>query len=160
MRTSRQQLRLALLRSFALCTPFLRWPKGKGRRDDLRILLIRPDHIGDLLFATPAIRVLRQAFPDAYLACMVGPWAKAVLENNPYLDEIIVCSFPGFTRRPKGSVLAPYRMLYEWAAKLKAWHFDAAIVLRFDHWWGALLAYLAGVPYRLGYAIAECAPFL
>lgn len=160
MNISRQQLRLALLRSFALCTPFLRWQKGKRGRGGLRILLIRPDHIGDLLFATPAIRVLRTAFPDAYLACMVGPWAKAVLEHNPYLDEVIVCSFPGFTRRPKGSVFAPYRTLYEWAAKLKAWHFDVAIVLRFDHWWGALLAYLAGVPYRLGYAIAECAPFL
>ncbi|MBC7262505.1 MAG: glycosyltransferase family 9 protein, partial [Chloroflexi bacterium] len=28
------------------------------------------------------------------------------------------------------------------------------------HWWGALLAYLAGIPYRLGYAVAECEPFL
>lgn len=160
MRTSRQRLRLALLRAFAICTPFLRSPRQKARRAGLRILLIRPDHIGDLLFVTPAVRLLRTAFPDAYLACMVGPWAKAVLENNPHLDEIIVCPFPGFTRRPKDSLLAPYQLLYEWAAKLRAWCFDLAIVLRFDHWWGTLLAYLAGVPYRLGYAIAECAPFL
>lgn len=35
-----------------------------------------------------------------------------------------------------------------------------AIVLRFDHWWGALLAYLARIPRRIGYAIPECRPFL
>lgn len=38
--------------------------------------------------------------------------------------------------------------------------FDLAIVLRFDHWWGALLAYLAGIPRRVGYDIAEVRPFL
>ncbi|MBC7262547.1 MAG: glycosyltransferase family 9 protein, partial [Chloroflexi bacterium] len=98
MRTNRQRIRLALLRGFAACTPFLRRPREKARRNALHILLIRPDHIGDLLFTTPALRVLRKAFPDAHLACMVGPWAKAVVEHNPHLDEVILCQFPGFTR--------------------------------------------------------------
>jgi len=35
-----------------------------------------------------------------------------------------------------------------------------AVVLRFDHWWGALLAYLAGIPRRVGYGVAEVRPFL
>jgi len=35
-----------------------------------------------------------------------------------------------------------------------------AVVLRFDHWWGALLAYLAGIPRRVGYDVAEVRPFL
>lgn len=39
-----------------------------------RILLIRPDHIGDLLFTTPALRALHAAFPQAHIACLVGPW--------------------------------------------------------------------------------------
>ncbi|MBC7233094.1 MAG: glycosyltransferase family 9 protein [Chloroflexi bacterium] len=160
MPTNRQRLRLALLRIFATCTPFLQHPPRRARGDGLRILVIRPDHIGDLLFATPTLRVLRKAFPDAHLAGMVGPWAKAVVERIPHFNEVIICPFPGFTRRPKGSAFAPYRMLWEWANRLRTRHFDMAIVLRFDHWWGALLAYLVGIPYRLGYAVAECEPFL
>ncbi len=48
-------------------------PEGAGRRRPgaspapSRILLIRPDHAGDLLMATPAIRALRRALPEATL---------------------------------------------------------------------------------------------
>lgn len=160
MRTNRHHVRRTLLRTFAFCTPFLRDRAKRIEDSGLRILLIRPDHIGDLLFTTPALRVLRKAFPDAYLACMVGPWAKAVVEKSPHIDELIVCTFPGFTRQPKNSVFIPYQMAWKWAMALRARRFNMAVVLRFDHWWGALLAYLAGIPHRLGYAIAECEPFL
>jgi heptosyltransferase-2/heptosyltransferase-3 len=91
---------------------------------------------------------------------MVGPWAKAVLENNSDLDEIIVCPFPAFSRQRKASLLTPYRVLAQWAAELRPRRFDLVIVLRFDHWWGALLAYMSNIPRRLGHAIAECKPFL
>lgn len=158
MNVSRQ--RLTLLRAFATLSAPFHLRRQTALPAAPRILLIRPDHIGDLLFATPALRVLRKAFPNAHLACMIGPWGKAVLESNPHLDEIIVCGFPAFSRKPKASLLAPYRTLQQWAAELRPRRFDMAIVLRFDHWWGALLTYLAGIPRRLGYAIPECQPFL
>lgn len=160
MRGSRQLLRFALLRAFAALPLH---PTLTGRNvggEAPRILLIRPDHIGDVLFATPALRVLRQACPDAHLVAMVGPWGRAVIEHNPNLDELIVCEFPAFSRRPKASFLAPYRLLQQWAGQLRSQRFDLAIVLRFDHWWGALLACLAGIPQRVGYDIPECRPFL
>jgi ADP-heptose:LPS heptosyltransferase len=34
------------------------------------------------------------------------------------------------------------------------------VVLRYDFWWGAALAALAGIPRRVGYDVAECLPFL
>src|SRR5438067_11210263 len=52
-----------------------------------RILVIRPDHLGDLLFATPALSRLRHAFPDAYINGLVGPWGRAMWEDNPCLDS-------------------------------------------------------------------------
>jgi lipopolysaccharide heptosyltransferase II len=160
MNGDRQRVRLMLLRAFAALSSPLRPRRVPALPAAPRILLIRPDHIGDLLFATPALRALRRALPDAHLACTVGPWGQAVLENNPHLDEIIVCEFPAFTRKPKASLLAPYRTLWKWADQLRLWHFDLAIVLRFDHWWGALLTYLAGIPRRVGYDILQCRPFL
>ncbi len=157
-RRERERIRLTLLRLFAsLTTPFL---PPSILRPPSSILLIRPDHLGDLLFATPAIRALRAALPQAHIACLVGPWSRAVLRNNPHLDEVMTCPFPGFTRRPKPSPLQPYSLLWRYARWLRARRFDLAVVLRFDHWWGALLAYLAGIPRRVGYDVAEVRPFL
>ena len=159
-RTARQRMRLLLLR---LIPYLIQPPRPRERYPFIRspsVVLIRPDHLGDLLFATPAIRALRAALPQAHIACLVGPWSRAVLRNNPHLDEVMTCPFPGFTRRPKPSPVQPYSLLWRYARWLRARRFDLAVVLRFDHWWGALLAYLAGIPRRVGYDVAEVRPFL
>jgi len=91
---------------------------------------------------------------------MVGPWTYEIVKNNPHLNEIIICPFPGFTRRPKKHLLQPYILLWRYARSLRAKSFDVALVLRFDHWWGAILAYWAGVPQRVGYALPQMSPFL
>jgi lipopolysaccharide heptosyltransferase II len=162
-RTTRQRIRLLLLHLI----PYLTWPlKLRGRHPFIRspsvdrILLIRPDHLGDLLFTTPAIRHLREAFSQAHITYLVGPWSKGAIKNNPHINEIALCPFPGFTRQKKRSALEPYVILLRYARQLRQRGFDLAIILRFDHWWGALLAYLAGIPRRVGYDIAEVRPFL
>jgi len=160
MRTGRQQARLFLLRLIPdLIKPF-KQPDHSSHVSPRSIILIRPDHLGDVLFTTPAIRLLREAFPQARITYLIGPWSKALVENNPHVDEIALCPFPGFTRRRKQSVFEPYRILLRYAKRLRQKSFDLAIILRFDHWWGALLAYLAGIPRRVGYNIAEVRPFL
>ncbi len=160
MSVKRQRLRLTLLQSFGTLSAPWYSRRSSSLPERPRILLIRPDHIGDLLFVTPALRMLRQSIPDAHLTCMVGPWGKAVLENNPHVDEFMECEFPGFSRKPKGAAWTPYRALHAWAARLGSQQYDLAIVLRFDHWWGALLAYLARIPRRVGYDMPEVRPFL
>lgn len=133
---------------------------GTERPPRERILVIRPDHLGDLLFATPALARLRQLYPEAQITALVGPWGQAALAGNPDVNVVLTCPFPGFTRRPKSSAWEPYRLLMEYAAHLRALDFDRAIVLRFDHWWGAWLAAWAGIPARLGYDLPEMRPFL
>ncbi len=168
-KTRRQRIRLLLLRLI----PYLTWPLKLRRRhplivrlsahDEARspsIALIRPDHLGDLLFTTPAIRLLRETDPKARITGLVGPWSKAVIESNPHIDEIVLCPFPGFTRQKKRSVFEPYVTLLRYARQLRQRGFDLIVILRFDHWWGALLAYLAGIPRRVGYDVAEVQPFL
>ena len=123
-------------------------------------MLIRPDHLGDLLFVTPGLHGLRKALPDARLTLLVGPWNLDIVRDNPDVDAILTCPFPGFERRPKTDALAPYRLLTETARRLRGEAFDAALILRFDHWWGAWLAAEAGIPARIGYDIPETRPFL
>lgn len=133
-------------------------PPTAGRQP--RILLIRPDHLGDLLFVAPALDRLRAALPDAWVSVAAGPWNADLLDGLPGVDERLLLDFPGFTRRPKSGPLAPYRYLREVARDLARRRFDAAVVLRDDHWWGALLAASAGIPVRVGYGLPDVAPFL
>jgi len=113
-----------------------------------------------MLFTIPAVRHLRQVWPAARLTMLCGPWAQTIAERNPYLDEVLICQFPWFSRQPRKSFLDPYWLLREEARRLRERAFDLAIVMRFDHWWGAWLSCWAGIPCRLGYDIPEVAPFL
>jgi ADP-heptose:LPS heptosyltransferase len=162
---SRREARLALLRLAARPTAGLgrlrrrRSPWGRPPR----ILLMRPDHLGDLLLAGPAAAVLREALPGAQVDWLVGPWSAEMARRAGHLDRagvVRTLDFPGFTRRPKRSAVEPYAALWQAAAQLRAEQYDAALILRQDHWWGAMLASLAGIPRRFGYAVPECLPFL
>ncbi|HEU5370444.1 MAG TPA: glycosyltransferase family 9 protein, partial [Ktedonobacterales bacterium] len=124
-----------------------------------RVLLIRPDHLGDLLFTTPALAELRRTLPEAHITYLIGPWFREIAARNPHVDEIQTCVVPGFRRERQGA-LEPYRLLWRLASELRGQRYDLAIVLRPDFWWGVWLCYLAGIPLRLGYAEALQTPFL
>ncbi len=128
-------------------------------REIRRIVLIRPDHLGDLLFTTPALAELRQALPATHITYLIGPWFREIVARNPNVDEIQACAFPGFRRERQGA-LEPYRLLWQMADELRRQRYDLAIVLRPDFWWGVWLVYLAGIPLRLGYAGELQTPFL
>ena len=53
------------------------------------ILLIRFSSLGDLVLTTPIYRELRKIYPDSRLTLLTSEGFGRVLENNPYLDEII-----------------------------------------------------------------------
>jgi heptosyltransferase-2/heptosyltransferase-3 len=125
-----------------------------------RILLIRPDHLGDMLLTTPAIHALRRARPDAELHVLAGPWSAAVLADNDDIDVVLTIPFPGFSRSPKANLRSPYEQLYRSARQLRRIGYSSAVIFRPDHWWGAMLARFAGIPSRIGYDLPEVGPFL
>lgn len=131
-----------------------------GPADRARILLIRPDHLGDVLLATPAMRALRAARPSAEIHALVGPWSGDVLESCDALDRVLTLPFPGFSRTPNANLRSPYQLAWATSRHLRRVHYSAAIILRPDHWWGALVAWLAGIPVRIGYALPDVEPFL
>ncbi len=128
--------------------------------DRARILLIRPDHLGDVLLATPAMRALRAARPSAEIHALVGPWSADVLEPCDALDRVLTLPFPGFSRTPNANLRSPYQLAWATARQLRSLRYSAAVVLRPDHWWGALVTWLAGIPIRVGYALPDGEPFL
>lgn len=155
----RQRLRLSMLKLAARWLPSdarSRVPSDPPRS----VLLVRPDHLGDVLFTVPALRHLRRTWPEARLTMLVGPWSRAVADGIPYLDEVITCPFPWFSRKPRRWPLEPYWLLRSEARRIAAHGFDLSIVLRFDHWWGAWLTQWADIPRRWSYDVADVSPFL
>jgi len=124
-----------------------------------RILLVRPDHLGDLVLATPVLQALRDQLPQAQITMLVGPWSREVVARHPALDHVETCAFPGF-QRAQQHPLTPYLLLYRMAGQLRREHYDLAINLRPDFWWGAALLYLAAIPRRIGYSIEPGRVFL
>lgn len=55
----------------------------------MRILVIRLSSLGDVLLATPVVRLLRGAFPAAQIDVAVAQDFAAVWEHNPYVSRII-----------------------------------------------------------------------
>jgi heptosyltransferase-2/heptosyltransferase-3 len=125
-----------------------------------RILLIRPDHLGDVLLTAPAIHALRLAHPQAEIHALVGPWSADVIANYAEVDLVLTVPFPGFSRAPKISWRSPYELAINSARRLRRIGYSQAVILRPDHWWGAMVAKLAGIPHRIGYNLPDVAPFL
>jgi ADP-heptose:LPS heptosyltransferase len=151
---------LALIRLFGLPGA---WAAAQQARKPTpaapRILLIRPDHLGDMILTTPVLHTLKAHIPNAYINMMVGPWSSDVVARHPAIDRLLLCPFPGFQRATQ-KALTPYVLLLSVAQQLRRDNYDLAINLRPDFWWGAALLYLARIPHRLGYAIAPGSPFL
>lgn len=55
-----------------------------------RILIIRPDRIGDVVLSTPIPREIKKTFPDAFVAVLVRKYTKDIFINNPHVDEILI----------------------------------------------------------------------
>jgi ADP-heptose:LPS heptosyltransferase len=55
-----------------------------------RILIVRPDRIGDVVLSTPLPREIKRNFPGSFVAVLLRKYTEAVYLNNPNVDEIIL----------------------------------------------------------------------
>lgn len=77
--------------------------RGRGHGPE-RILVVKIDHVGDLVLATPAIRALRDAHPDAVIDVLVALGSAFVLAGNSAVNHVLLYDSPWFRRGVSGSV--------------------------------------------------------
>ena len=117
----------------------------RRRRPVSRILVVKLDHAGDVVLATPAIRALRAAFPTARIDALVAPGSRFVVEGSPRLTALHVYDSDRFRRGPKpASARAPFYVLRDVARS----RYDAIVELRGD-WWTLLLPFLCDATRRI-----------
>ena len=117
------------------------------RRSPERVLVVKLDHAGDVVLATPAIRALREALPNARIDALVAPGSRFIVQGNPRLTALHVYDSGRYRRGAKPGSPAdrgPIAVLTDVARS----RYDTIVELRGD-WWTLLLPFLCGASRRL-----------
>lgn len=56
----------------------------------MKILISRPDRIGDVVLSTAIPRELKKKYPDCKITLLLKNYTKDIYQNNPYVDNIIL----------------------------------------------------------------------
>jgi heptosyltransferase II len=107
----------------------------------MRIAIFCPSFIGDTVMATPTFRAIRRRFAEARLTAVIKPHVAPTLEGTRWFDDEILSDHRSRTRQHR--TLAVLR-------RLRQERFDLAVLLP-NSYRSALMAFLAGIPRRLGY---------
>lgn len=95
-----------------------------------RILVVKLATIGDLLLATPALRALRESYPQATIDLLVTPSSAGVLDDWDVINRVIVLDKYLFDH-PKQLLTKPANLLRlrPLLRDLRGGHYDAVLLL-------------------------------
>ena len=131
-------------------------PRRRASVPPRRILLLRLERIGDLLMSAGAIEAVRAEAPGATIDLVVGSWNRGVAERLRGVDRVETLDAPWLARGASAAgPLGLVRRAWGWRAR----KYDLAINFEGDIRSHALLA-IAGVPRRVGFAMAGGGPLL
>jgi lipopolysaccharide heptosyltransferase II len=115
------------------------------------ILVMRYRFIGDTVLTVPFLRNLREADPAARIDLMLEPFSGQVLEGCPYVDEVIPYEFKTIHQYSAHSSRGRLAAYVHYLKLIKSRNYDAVFVLK-RSLSSALIARLAGIPRRIGFA--------
>jgi len=108
----------------------------------MRILIIRPCCIGDVVQATPALMALRRAYPEAHITWAVGGWSRRAVEYHDALDDVL----------DTGTAALPVKSwsgFWHFVRQIRAGKFDLIVSLVRSPLMSVAVL-LSGVPIRAG----------
>jgi heptosyltransferase II len=145
------KLVFSLIDSCGYCVFFLaRFGRRKLPAEVKKILVIRLDHLGDVLYSTCVPANLKKKYGQAKVDFLAAARSKDLLLNNPYIDNLILYDAPWFNRKKKG--LFSLKDFLKLAKELRNNNYDLGIDLRGDFRHILLMA-LSGIKFRVGYGI-------
>ncbi len=99
--------------------------------------------IGDGVMNTPALGAIRATFPQAEIVVVANPIVAELFIHHPYCDRVLVYDKKGDHKGIRG--------LLRFCRRLRQERFDLAILLQ-KAVEAAIMAFLTGIPQRIGYA--------
>jgi ADP-heptose:LPS heptosyltransferase len=127
-------------------------PAEIGVKEARRILVVRPDTIGDLVLMSPFLRELRLSNPEAHITLVVNPRFENLVELCPHVNEVL--AYESRVGELMGLVGMHLRTLRFGGKQL--WHqrFEVALVPRWgpDYFYSDYTAYFSRARCRVGYS--------
>jgi len=114
--------------------------------------VLRNNDLGDLLGITPMFEALKKTWPDCRIAVGVGDWARPMLENNPWVDEVLPINAPWHNKAIKRQGLLSglgYALFSSEVKALAQRRFDAGLD-PLGSQLGSLLLMRSRIPTRIG----------
>ncbi len=109
--------------------------------EKLRILISRPDRLGDVVLSTPIPREIKKRYPASYVAVLVRNYAKHIYLNNPNVDEIIIY--------PDEIIPLNFKEIIQFIKRIRSFNFTHSLMLlptERINW----LLFFAGIKKRIG----------
>ena len=144
---------LTLIASTAVQWFFYRKPWFPKDFAPERILVIKLDHLGDVLLGTPVFSNLRRAYPNAELHALTGAWSRVVLEKHSDVSKVIEYNSPAFCRTGQPT---SFRRTFKLYRELRRQKYDLMVELRGD-WRTVWFAFGRLTPKRLSRAALQIA---
>ena len=110
-------------------------------KDIRSILLIQLGDIGDVVWATPTYRAVKEAYPQANVSILLRESFRSLLESDPNIHKIFE------VKRYRGNLLEKAIKQLSFIRDLRRERFDLVFDLRSDER-GAYMAFLTGAPIR------------
>ncbi|WP_136668377.1 glycosyltransferase family 9 protein [Flavobacterium sp. H122] len=106
----------------------------------MKVLVIQPKMIGDVLASTAICEAIKKQHPDWKVHYMIQPNTKPVVEHNPFIDKIIY-----FEKKKKDGIL----QLIQFGLQLKKENYNA-VIDAYGKWESIIPAYFSGAKIRIG----------
>lgn len=124
---------------------FFFWTKMRSKPKKIKkALFIRLEHIGDMVLATPVFETFKKNNPKVEITVLCRELTVPIIDNNPYVDNIITYEAPWFIKRG-----GKKRSLWNLAKELRSKKFDIVFEMHGDPR-NNLLVFLTNA-YSIGY---------
>jgi len=124
-----------------------------------KFLIINIFGIGDVLFTTPMIRSIKNAYPDAAIGYICNQRAFPVLEHHPDINHFHIYERDFFRQVGRLSRRDLIKAYFRFIREIRSQHYDTVFDLSlstFMNW----VTVLAGIRRRVGYHYKNRSPFL
>jgi ADP-heptose:LPS heptosyltransferase len=114
----------------------------------MKILIIQPYRLGDVLQATPALQALKIKYKDVKIDFVVDSSCAGAIAGNPYVSRLIVLPRNSIRKSGARDIVAGFRELYAFMGEILQTRYDLAINYNFDAIGGILLKECAAAEKR------------
>jgi len=102
------------------------------------LLIVRTDRIGDVILSLPLAGIVKKYYPECKVTFLVKNYTKELVENHPYIDNILTL------KEEVGKV-----NIKENVKEIKKYNFDSSIIV-YPTFATAFIIFLSGINHRIG----------